>query len=92
MPFLSKAQRRKFYHLKAIGKMDQSTIDEWEAETPKNIPQRLHKKAGDNMNTFWLGFQKRAAENFVSANNTGAAPGAPEKLLKWNEQGGVDPR
>lgn len=44
------------------------------------------------MNTFWLGFQKRAAENFISANNATEYPGAPEKMLKWNDNGGVDPR
>lgn len=41
---------------------------------------------------FWSGFTKRAVENFVSANNTATHPGAPEKLLKWNDHGGVDPR
>ena len=54
MPFQSKAQRRKFYALKREGKMDQKTIDEWQSETPKNIPERLEKKA------FWDGFYKRA--------------------------------
>jgi len=51
MPFKSKAQRRKFYALKAEGKMDQATIDEWEEGTPEDLPE---KKA------FWTGFQKRA--------------------------------
>ncbi len=41
--FRSRAQRRKFYSLKAQGKMDQSTIDEWESDTPKNIPERVKK-------------------------------------------------
>lgn len=50
--FRSQAQRRKFYALKAQGKMDQKTIDEWERDTPKNIPERLEKKA------FWRGFIK----------------------------------
>jgi len=45
MPFKSKAQRRKFYALKAEGKMDQKTIDEWESKTPKNIPEKKKKKA-----------------------------------------------
>ena len=40
-PFKSKAQRRKFYAMKAEGKMDQKTIDEWEEETPKDIPEKL---------------------------------------------------
>lgn len=44
-PFKSKAQRRKFYALKAQGEMDQKTIDEWEKETPSKIPERLPKKS-----------------------------------------------
>lgn len=54
MPFRSQAQRRKFYALKREGKMDQETIDEWEAHTPEKLPERLTKKA------FWAGFEKRA--------------------------------
>jgi hypothetical protein len=42
--FKSKAQRRKFYALKDRGEMTQSKIDEWEADTPKNIPERVPKK------------------------------------------------
>jgi len=45
MPFKSKAQRRKFYALKNEGKMDQKTIDEWESETPENIPETVEKEA-----------------------------------------------
>ena len=54
MPFQSKAQRRKFYALKSEGKMTQDKIDEWENDTPKNIPERIEKTA------FWAGFEKRA--------------------------------
>jgi hypothetical protein len=43
--FKSKSQRRKFYALKARGEMDQKTIDEWEKDTPKKIPERLTKQA-----------------------------------------------
>ena len=39
--FKSKAQRRKFYALKALGKMDQKTINEWESTTPKKIPEKV---------------------------------------------------
>jgi len=39
--FKSKAQRRKFYALKAEGKMTQKTIDEFEADTPDDIPERV---------------------------------------------------
>ena len=42
-PFKSKAQRRKFYAMKAEGKMEQKTIDEWEEETPENIPEKVAK-------------------------------------------------
>ena len=47
MPFLSKAQRRKFYALKRKGKMTQAKIDEWESKTPKNIPEKKGKKVRD---------------------------------------------
>jgi hypothetical protein len=99
VPFKSQAQRRKFYALKAQGKMDQKTIDEWEAETPKKLPDRISTKTGAEAMNFWLGFDKRAAETYLQAKeptlategaNLGAVP--PEKMLKWNEQGGVDPR
>ena len=43
MPFLSMSQRRKFYALKAEGKMSQETIDEWESGTPKDLPERVKK-------------------------------------------------
>ena len=53
MPFKSEAQRRKFYALKAKGKMSQETIDEWEEETPKNIPKKKKKKRGKGKKTTW---------------------------------------
>lgn len=53
MPFKSLSQRRKFYHLKSIGKMDQKTIDEWEKDTPKDLPEKV---------AFWIGFYKKAAD------------------------------
>jgi len=43
MPFVSNSQRRKFHQLMAEGKMDQKTIDEWEKDTPKVLPERLPK-------------------------------------------------
>lgn len=43
MPFKSEAQRRKFASLVKQGKMKQSTFDEWNSETPKNIPERKSK-------------------------------------------------
>lgn len=98
MPFKSMAQRRKFYALKAEGKMSQKTIDEWEKETPEDLPERLKKTGAMAMN-FWAGFEKRAAETYVQAEPAdpmaeaqGLGGVAPEKMLKWNELGGVDPR
>ena len=41
MPFKSQAQRSKFYELKDQGKMSQQTIDEFEKNTPKNLPERI---------------------------------------------------
>jgi hypothetical protein len=89
MPFRSQKQRSYFHYLKSQGKMDQATIDKWEEHTPKNrkLPERVEKKA--MIENFWQGFSKRAVDNYVSTNSN---PGAPEKLLKWNDHGGVDPR
>lgn len=41
MPFKSEAQRRKFGELVKQGKMSQETFNEWNSETPKNIPERV---------------------------------------------------
>lgn len=84
MPFSSKAQRRKFYALKAQGKMSQKTIDEWEKETPAKIPERVMKKKA-----FLAGFYKRAAEVYVAP---AQGDGTHARALMWNDQGGVDPR
>jgi len=94
MPWRSKAQVRKFYAMQSKGEMSPETVEKWKEHTPdvKSLPERLHKKAEDTMRGFWSGFQKRAEENFVSANSTADVPGAPEKMLKWNQHGGVDPR
>lgn len=69
MPFQSEAQRRKFYALRAEGKMDQKTIDEWEAKTPDDIPERVEKRA------FWHGFKKRAEALTGGQGFTGAGKG-----------------
>lgn len=49
MPFKSVEQRRKFYVLKKQGKMSQATIDEWNADTPKNLPMYAPKKVARPM-------------------------------------------
>jgi len=105
MPFKSEAQRRKFYQLKGQGSMSQKTIDEWEADTPKHLPERVKKAAQrsehmSEMKGFWAGFYKRASATYMSAKPSAVGAGmgpeaeasAPEKMLKWNELGGVDPR
>ncbi|NCX94638.1 MAG: hypothetical protein EBX40_08175 [Gammaproteobacteria bacterium] len=43
MPFKSEAQRRKFGSMIKKGEISQKTFDEWNAETPKNIPERKSK-------------------------------------------------
>lgn len=44
MPFKSNAQRRKFGELVKQGKMSQKTFDEWNSDTPKELPDRIHPK------------------------------------------------
>lgn len=44
MPFKSEAQRRKFGAMVKKGEITQKTFDEWNAETPKNIPERKKPK------------------------------------------------
>lgn len=44
MPFKSQAQRRKFGELVKQGKLSQAKFDEWNADTPEKLPERLHKK------------------------------------------------
>jgi len=43
MPFKSEAQRRKFASMVKKGEISQKTFDEWNSETPKNIPERKSK-------------------------------------------------
>lgn len=94
MPFKSQKQRSYFHYLKSQGKMDQATIDKWESHTPKGkLPERVGKKdMKKEASFFWQGFSKKAVENYVSTKQENKAPDAPEKMLKWNEKGGVDPR
>jgi len=42
-PFRSMAQRRKFASMVEKGEISQKTFDEWNSETPKNIPERKSK-------------------------------------------------
>lgn len=45
MPFKSQAQRRKFYAMEDRGEISKSTVDEWEAATPKGkkLPERVKR-------------------------------------------------
>lgn len=43
MPFKSEAQRRKFGAMVKKGEISQKTFNEWNSETPKNIPERKSK-------------------------------------------------
>lgn len=79
MPFKSKKQRKLFHHLKSQGKMSQATIDEWETDTPKTIPERVEKRANMSL------FSKVAASAYASKNSMGA-------FLNWNDKGGITPR
>lgn len=44
MPFVSKAQRERLLALVKDGKMSQSKFDEFDAGTPKDLPERVSKK------------------------------------------------
>jgi hypothetical protein len=43
MPFKSHAQRRKFAELVKQGKMSKETFEEWNKETPAQMPDRVRK-------------------------------------------------
>ena len=68
MPFQSKAQRRKFYALKAKGQMDQKTIDEWESHTPNKLPERkktAHYHAGTSAALMKLGLDANLFSDYA---------------------------
>jgi hypothetical protein len=44
--FKSEAQREKFKQFVKDGKVSQKEFDRLDKETPKSIPDRLHKKKG----------------------------------------------
>jgi len=58
--FKSKAQRAKFHVLLAQGKMSQKTIDEWERDTPKKLPERIgpKKKSSQHSSGHWKQYSK----------------------------------
>lgn len=101
MPLRSQAQRRWMHWAEGEGKVPPGTAERWEEHTPKGkkLPEKVMKKSA-----FFVGFSKRAAEQMGEP--TAAVPGEapaqdaaggmpappPEKMLKWNPSGGVDPR
>lgn len=52
MPFKSEAQRRKFAEMVATGKMSQATFDEWNKDTPGELPERLGNSRGRTPKSF----------------------------------------
>lgn len=49
MPFKSESQRRKFGELVKSGKMSKQTFNEWNKDTPSELPERIGKtKTIDN--------------------------------------------
>jgi hypothetical protein len=44
VPFVSQAQRRRFYILYRQGKISKAKLEEWEAATKKKLPERATRK------------------------------------------------
>lgn len=44
MPFVSEAQRRKFYAMSERGEISKAKVAEYEKETKGNIPERVKAK------------------------------------------------
>ncbi len=59
MPFKSEAQRAKFAQMVKDGKMKQSVFDEWQKETPKNIPKRVGPKKLNSTDAIREHYKKR---------------------------------
>jgi hypothetical protein len=87
------------------GEMSPETVKTWEEHTPKG--KKLPERVGMKKKAFFEGFDKRAdqvagaqgepgeplpAEGAAPGGAAGPPPNQPEKLLKWNPAGGVDPR
>lgn len=82
MPFRSKAQRRKFYAMKARGQMSQKKIDEWESHTKKKgLPERVRKHAyylGCAAALEKIGMSAESFEDFAQNDDTEAGDDAGE--------------
>jgi len=46
MPFKSQAQKAKFQQMLGQGKISRATFNEFNKDTPSNLPKRLGKKNG----------------------------------------------
>jgi hypothetical protein len=44
MPFQSEAQRRLFYAKAERGEIPKKTVEHWEEDTSKNLPERVKAK------------------------------------------------
>lgn len=59
MPFKSEAQRRKFGQLVKLGKMKQTTFDEWNKDTAENLPDRIGEKPVRSIDDIKERYKKR---------------------------------
>lgn len=78
MPFVSKAQVRKFDHLLREGKITKEQYDQWHAETPniKKLPARVKKKKSVKKG-FAHGFKKVASSFFNGLLKSNVKPAEP---------------
>jgi hypothetical protein len=93
MPFKSKAQRRLFYAKMNRGEISKKTIDEWEKDTPKNIPERkkeasmdedikgLRKAFLEEDGGAWIAGEDLHKEAAANVEVGGSAPSSAELML-----------
>ena len=81
----------------ARGELPEGTAQRWEDHTPKG--KKLPEKVKMKKEAFWAGFEKAAKESAealagdeVADMAEGELDSSNEKKLKWNPEGGVDPR
>ena len=81
MPFKSEAQRRKFGALVKEGKMSEKTFNEWNSETPKNIPERVKSKVKtlEDLKKIAKEKLKKWEENTIMAKKPAKKKVAPKK-------------
>lgn len=54
MPFKSEAQRRLFYAKSRRGEISPQTVQQWEEETQKDLPERIKKQAAATQSYWFL--------------------------------------